>query len=152
VPIAAVKELDAPLLVDMQLKAQIQAAQSAATGRKKSNAGVPFEQLDAASRLDLLAQLYQKDLGAEPKYPDDVAAIKAKPDLLNAKIDYLNRELRAHMTVGEAELTTLGQARATNLQQALLTDSKIDPSRVFLVANDKAKGEAGKVRLELSLR
>ena len=152
VPIAAVKELDAPLLVDMQLKAQIQAAQSAATGRKKSNTGVPFEQLDAASRLDLLAQLYQKDLGAEPKYPDDVAAIKAKPDLLNAKIDYLNRELRSHISVGETELTTLGQARATNLQQALLTDTKIDPSRVFLVANDKAKGEAGKVRLELSLR
>jgi hypothetical protein len=152
VPIAAVKELDAPLLIDMQLKAQIQAMQSAASGRKKANPALPFEQLDAASRLDWLAQLYQKDVGAEPKYPEEVTAIKAKPDLLNAKIDYLNRELHSHITVGEAELTALGQARAANLQQALLTDSQIDPSRVFLVANDKAKGEGGKVRLELSLR
>ena len=39
-----------------------------------------------------------------------------------------------------------------NLQDALLTGTQIDPARVFLVANDKAKNQDGAVRLELSLR
>ena len=34
-----------------------------------------------------------------------------------------------------------------NLQQALLTGTQIDPGRVFLVANDKAKNQDGHVRL-----
>jgi hypothetical protein len=38
------------------------------------------------------------------------------------------------------------------VQQALLTDTQIDPARVFLVANDKAKKQDGAVRLELSLK
>ena len=50
------------------------------------------------------------------------------------------------------DLTNLGQQRAQNLQQLLLKDSQIDPERVFLVANDKAKAEGDKVRLELSLK
>jgi hypothetical protein len=37
-------------------------------------------------------------------------------------------------------------------QQALLTDTQVDPARVFLVVNDKAKNHDGKVRLELSLK
>jgi hypothetical protein len=60
--------------------------------------------------------------------------------------------LHQRITVGDADLTALGQQRAMNLQQALLTDTQIDPDRVFLVANDKAKGQDGRVRLELSLR
>ena len=149
---SAVKELDAPALIDGQLKMQIQDAQNAAAGRKKSSAPPPFDQLDAASRLDILLKLYQKNIGSEPKYPDEVGAIKGKADLSAAKVDYLTRELRGHIQVGEAELTALGQARAANVQQLLLKDTQIDPERVFLVGNDKAKNEGGKVRLELSLR
>ncbi len=153
VPIGVVDTLDRPLLIDAQFKSQLQEAQAAAAARKKSiSATAPFEQLDPNARLDILTQLYQKDLGAEPKFPDSVSAIKAKPDLTAGKIDYLTGELRGHITVGEAELTALGQQRAKNLQQLLLKDTQIDPERVFLVANDKAKAEGGKVRLELSLR
>jgi hypothetical protein len=153
VPIAVVESLDRPLLIDAQLKSQLHELQVEAAARKKSiSATVPFEQLDPGTRLDILSQLYQKNLGAEPKYPDSVGAIKAKPDLVAAKIDYLSGELRGHIAVGESELTALGQQRAANLQQVLLKDTQIDPERVFLVANDKAKAEGGKVRLELSLR
>jgi len=56
------------------------------------------------------------------------------------------------MAIGDAELKALGQQRAMALQQALLTGTGIDPGRVFLVANGKAKLQAGLVRLELSLR
>jgi hypothetical protein len=153
VPIGVVETLDRPLLIDAQFKSQLQAAQAAAAARKKSiSATTPFEQLDPGVRLDILTQLYHKELGAEPKYPDSVSAIKAKSDLTAAKIDYLTGELRGHITVGEAELTALGQQRAANLQLLLLKDMQIDPERVFLVANDKAKAEGGKVRLELSLK
>ena len=50
------------------------------------------------------------------------------------------------------QLTALGQQRALALQRALLTDTGIDPARIFLVANDKAKEKDGAVRVELSLR
>jgi Domain of Unknown Function (DUF748) len=149
VPIAAVKELDAPFLIDMQLKKQIEEAQAA--GRKKTQS-VPYEQLDPAAKADVLGAAYQKSFGAEAKYPDEVTSVKAKADLVTAKVDYLTKELRGHIKVNEADLDALGQQRAQNLQQALLKDTKIDPGRVFLVANDKAKSDGGKVRLELSLR
>jgi hypothetical protein len=38
------------------------------------------------------------------------------------------------------------------IQQALLTGTQIDPARVFLVVNDKAKSQDGRVRLEMSLK
>jgi hypothetical protein len=151
VPIAAVKELDAPVLVDAQLQAHIQAIQSSGSVRKKS-AAVPFAQLEPAAQVEVLEKLYAKDVGGDLKYPDTVTAIKTKPELAAAKADYLNHALRDHITVGEAELTALGQQRAMNLQQVLLTGTQIDAERVFLVANDKAKNDSGKVRLEMSLR
>ena len=153
VPIGVVEALDGPSLIDAQFKAQVHEAQSAAAARKKTvSATQPFDQLDPATRLEILTQLYQKNLGSEPKYPDSVSAIKAKPDLTAAKIDFLNSGLRGHISVGATDLTNLGQQRAMNLQQVLLKDTQINPERVFLVANDKAKAEGDKVRLELSLR
>jgi hypothetical protein len=100
----------------------------------------------------MLTQLYAKNVGAQPKFPESIAAIKTKPEIIAAKIDFLSGELRQRIPVSEAELTALGQQRAMNLQQALLTGTQIDPGRVFLVANDKAKNEDGRIRLELSLR
>jgi hypothetical protein len=153
VPIAVVESIDRPSLIEAQFKAQVQDVQAALAAKKKSgSASVPFEQLDPATRLDILSQLYQKDFGSQPKFPDTVTSIKAKPDLLNAKIDFLSGELHAHVTVSATDLTNLGQQRAQNLQQILLKDSQIEPERVFLVANDKAKAEGDKVRLELSLK
>jgi Domain of Unknown Function (DUF748) len=151
VPIAAVKELDAPLLVDAQLQAHIQALQ-AAGGVKKKSAAVPFAQLEPTAQVEVLEKLYAKDVGGDPKYPDSIAAIRSKPEIAAAKIDFLTHAVRDHITVGEAELTALAQHRAMNLQQALLSGTQIDAERVFLVANDKAKNEAGRVRLEMSLR
>jgi hypothetical protein len=69
-----------------------------------------------------------------------------------AKIEFLSRELHQHITISDSDLTALGQQRAMALQQALLSGTQIDPQRVFLVANDKAKNQGGLVRLELSLR
>jgi hypothetical protein len=151
IPIAVVSELDRPTLVEAKFQAQIREVQ--AGSRKRSPAAAtPFEQLDPGVQLDTLTQLYIKQLGAEPKFPDSIAAIKPKPEVTAAKIEFLSRELHQHIAVSDSDLTALGQQRAMNLQQVLLTGTQIDPERVFLVANDKAKKQDELVRLELSLR
>ena len=154
VPIAWVNDLDRPALVEAQFASQVREAQISAKGGKKSATETPpaLDQMEPAARLDLLTQLYQKNLHGEPKYPDSITGIKSKPDAITAKRDFLTKELHAHITVGDADLNALGQQRAVILQQALLTDTQIDPTRVFLVANDKAKNQDGKVRLELTLK
>jgi hypothetical protein len=91
-------------------------------------------------------------VGGEPKFPPEVTNIKTKPELAAAKADFLKQALREHMVVTDADLTALGQQRGQAVQQALLTDPQLDPARVFLAVNGKAKNQDGKVRLELSLR
>ncbi len=156
VPIAAVPNLDGPALVAAAFQSQIAQVQADVRkpGRKGAASPAPssFDQLDPAAKLDVLTRLYARDLGAEPKYPDAVTAIKQQPELTAAKIDFLTAALHEHIAVGEDQLTALGQQRALALQRALLTDTGIDPARIFLVANDKAKDKDGAVRVELSLR
>jgi hypothetical protein len=151
IPIAVVGELDRPQLVEEKFQAQIHEIQ-AASRKKSPGPEIGFEQLDATAQLDLLTRLYTKNFGAEPKFPESIAAIKAKPEIVAAKIEFLGRELHQHIAISDSDLTALGQQRAMNLQQALLTGTQLDPERVFLVANDKAKNHDGRVRLELSLR
>ncbi len=153
VPIAWVRDLDRPALAGARLSAQVREVQSAKTARKKSPAGAfEFEQLDPSARVDILTQLYAKDVGGEPKFPQEVTNLRTKPELAAAKSDFLEQALRGHIAVTDGDLTALGQQRAQAVQQALLTDTQLDPARVFLVVNDKAKNQEGKVRLELSLR
>ena len=153
IPIAVVDDLDRSSLIETKFQAQIQDMRSAGGGRKKAAAAdTAFDQLDPAAQLEILTKLYAKDLGADPKFPDGVDAIKTKPEKAAAKNEFLVREIHGHISVDESDLAALGQLRATNLQQALLTGTQIDPARVFLVANDKAKSQDGRVRLELSLR
>jgi hypothetical protein len=156
VPIAAVPNLDGPALVAAAFQSQVAEVQAETPKGGKKGAAPPappsFDQLDPAAKLDVLARLYARDFGGEPKYPDSVTAIKQKPELTAAKIDFLTSALREHIAVGEDQLTALGQQRALAVQRALLTDTGIDPARIFLVANDKAKEKDGAVRVELSLR
>jgi hypothetical protein len=154
VPIAAVPNLDGPALVAAAFQSQIAEVQAEPQKGGKKGAAAPssFDQLDPATKLGVLTRLYARDFGGEPKYPDSVTAIKQKPELTTAKIDFLSTALHDHITVGQDQLTALGQQRALALQRALLTDTGIDPARIFLVANDKAKEKDGAVRMELSLR
>jgi hypothetical protein len=153
VPIASVSELDRPALAEAQFSSEVREAQAGKPGRKKSPvADLPYEQLDPASKSELLLQLYEKNLGGEPKFPESVTSIKDKSALAAAKADYLSHELHEHIAIADGDLASLGQQRAAAVQHALLTDTEIDPERVFLVANGKAKGQDGQVRLELSLK
>jgi hypothetical protein len=156
IPIATVADLDRPALIGAAFETQVAEAQAETqrSARKVAASTPPasFDQLDPAAKLDVLTRLYARDFGADPKYPDSVTAIKQKPDLIPAKIDFLTAALREHLTVGDEQLTALGQQRALALQRALLTDTGVDPARVFLVVSDKAIPKDGGVRMELSLR
>jgi hypothetical protein len=152
VPIAWVAELDRPALAEARLSTQIREAQSGKAGRNKSTAAsLEFEQLDPAAKLEILTQLYTKNVGGEPKFPESVTSLKGKPELAAAKADFLEHTLSERIAITDADLTALGQQRASAVQQALLADTQLDPARVFLAVNDKAKNQDGKVRLELSL-
>jgi hypothetical protein len=156
VPIAVVADVDRPALVASRFRAELGAAQTVKGGPKKAAAAaVPppsYDQLDSTTQLELLSRLYAKDFGAEPKFPDAVTSLKSKPDITSAKIEFLEKSIREHIQVGEAELQALGQERALVLQQVLLADTQVAAERVFLVANDKAVSKDGVVQLELSLR
>ena len=122
-------------------------------GRKKAAAAAPdFAQWEPAVKLEVLTQLYVKNIGAEPKYPETITNLKTKPELAAAQADFLSQELHRHIAIADGDLTALGQQRAQAVQRALLTDTQIDPERVFLAVSDKAKNEAGLVRLELTLK
>jgi hypothetical protein len=152
VPIAWISELDRPALAEARLLTQIRETQAGKGSRKTSPAAPDFEQLDPSAKVELLTQLYAKDVGGDPKFPPEVTNLKTKPELAAAKADFLKQALLEHLVVTDSDLTALGQQRATAVQQALLTDTQLDPARVFLAVNDKAKNQDGKVRLELSLR
>ena len=154
VPIAWVGDLDRPALAEARFMTQVRDARAAgeAGGKKPAAAAPGFEQLDPAVRAELLTQLYKRNIGGAPKYPESVTSIKTKPELAAAKADFLSQALHAHIAVTDADLTALGQQRAMAIQQALLTGGQVDPARVFLVVNGKAKAQDGKVRLEMSLK
>ena len=132
VPIAVVAEVDRPALAEVKFQSQLLALQKAKPGA-------------APSRLSLLHTLYVSIVDGEPKYPDGV-----KTDAQRA--DYLEGEARKHVAVTDTELVDLGQQRALTLQNALLTDTQLEPERVFLVQSDKAKLAGSMVRLEMTLR
>ncbi|GAC1670292.1 MAG: DUF748 domain-containing protein [Steroidobacteraceae bacterium] len=134
VPIAWVGELDRPALAEAQLTTQIRAAQPG-----------------KAQKLEILAQLYAKSLGHQPKYPESFASLK-KAELEAAEADFLEQALRQHLVISDADLAALGKQRAAAVQQALLRDTQVNPERVFLALNDKAKSQDGMVRLELTLK
>ena len=158
IPIAWVSELDRPALVETHFITQVREVQSAKSQQKKSQPAPPaYEQLDAAAQTEVLTELYKRSFGGdgapgEPKFPPAITDIKSKPELAAAKIEFLTKALHEHIAISESDLTALGQQRAATVQQLLLTDTGLDPARVFLVANDKAKNQDGIVRLELSLK
>lgn len=147
VPIAFIPAIDAPAMKSAKLDAQLQAAQKTKRGLAPSQ----IAQLDSAAQLALLRAVYVATAGAEPNYPDAVATANGKGDADGARRDFLRRELLGRILVSDNELLELGRQRALALQRALLTDTQLDPERVFLVSSDKAKPDGDAVRLEMSL-
>jgi len=61
-------------------------------------------------------------------------------------VEFLSKALHEHIAISDSDLTALGQQRAMAVQQLLLTDTQLDPARVFLVAMTRRR-----IRRETSL-
>jgi hypothetical protein len=166
-PIATVPELDRPALVGTHFEELIHDEQVHGGKKKQSTAEVlKLEQLAPKEQLDILSKVYRAQFGAAPQFPkpgDGAEAAppesraQAKSEALTAMIEFLRAALHQHIVIQDDELQALAQQRAETIRQQLLTNTQIDPARVFLVANKKAtaspaKAQASLVRLELSLQ
>jgi hypothetical protein len=151
VPIAALPEIDRQALMEAKFKSALM--DPALRSGKASATGAPaFDQLEPRRQLELLTALYRKDFGAGPTFSDPAAPAKPRDQLVADHIDYLKHELQQHTVIADADLRALAEQRASMVQQSLLSGTQIDPARVFLVVNDKARAQDGRARLELVLQ
>ncbi len=155
-----VSALSKALVERPQLQIELPIAITAAADRPALIAARFAEELapagaDEAAQLKLLTRLYTQAFGSAPQFPllpPPPAAGAPAVDVKAAQREFLRQALREHITVSDDDLKALAQARAQALQQAMVNGGQIDPGRVFLVANDRAKLQDNSVRLEVSLR
>lgn len=116
-----------------------------------------FATLPAEEQIDTLEKLFRQQLGQKPDIPDtepaaDEATRKEKRGLRDqATLAWLRSRLLEHYQPTPAELEELGRARASAVQDALLTSGGLDPTRVFITAAKAPSLHEGSVRLELAL-
>ncbi len=142
VPIGAFAAVDQPALARARFDAEV-AAEQAALGRSGKK---------APTRLAVLSALYLKTFGTPPRFAKPAVPPKTPAEAAQRRIDDLEARLMARIQVGDADLKALAERRAVAVEKALLGGTGVDPARVFLVANGKVDGNAGAVRLQLSLK
>jgi hypothetical protein len=114
--------------------------------------------LKPAEIHDRLAALYRAKLGRKPAFPEPGRAGGAstpgpsKDQRQQAQIQWMRDQLRPAFTPSKAELEQLGKARALAVRDALLADSAIDPTRVFMATATSVQPTDAAARLELKLR
>ena len=160
VPIGALAELDLASLTDQRYAVELQAAMEKVLRGKKASNDKPlpaFDTLEPDRKIEVLTALAQQVTGAPPQIPpppaapDGTSRKDAKALAETAAIEYLQKEAHARLAPGAAELERLGQQRAEAIQKALLTDTGLDPQRVFLAKDGKVTPQDGKVRFELAM-
>ena len=132
-----------------------------AVGKGKGDADAPVPALDTLEpkkQIEVLTALVRQQTGAPPQIPEPPAPPEgtsrgdAKAMREAAAIEYLQKSARDGVTVKQEDLAALGEARAASIQHALLTDTGLEPTRVFLTREGKVTTEDGKIRFELGLK
>lgn len=158
VPIGTVAELDTPILAERAYEAALADAVAARFGAKSGAAASAYASLEPGRKIEVLTALVTTKTGAAPKLPEPPTPPEgSSPDARKAARDaaavgYLEQVARSTITVPEADLTALGQARALAIERALLASTGLDPGRVFTLRESNASASAGKVRLALALK
>jgi uncharacterized protein involved in outer membrane biogenesis len=151
VPAVFNRAADGPVLTEAGFQARlVEARKSQLASKKQAVEDASFETLSADPKayLKLLTTVYRQEYG------DDVPLPEPPPEATDpgAQIRLLEDGLRQRVEVSDVEFFALAKARAEGVQSLLLTDTGIDPGRVFLTAPAEGKaGEAGVV-MELSLQ
>lgn len=152
VPAGLVPELDSEAMARQRLDAALAGAAKIEEGET-----FDFEMLEADERIDLLRDVYKQQFDRRAKIPDEPEPPEdADRDARRALRDsheqgWLTAELMPTFAPSEAELTALGQARAEQIQKALLTGGELAPERVFVTSAKPVTAADGQVKLELAL-
>jgi len=156
VPAVALREIDAPVMLEREFDGRYAAALSVV--------GSGAEMTGAEDRLKALEHVYRATTGLEPVYPQPerpatVAAKSEAPPVESAvdpiahRGEYLEQEIRSALTITDDSLHQLAQTRAEAVVAALLAAGDIAPERIFVATGQDAKaGDDQSVRLELTLK
>lgn len=162
IPVTYSADVDGPGLAEKHLNDQLGTLQETAARAQKKRPPPDAAPPDPAQRYHSLLALYRAQQKDAP-LPDSAQAIETAahgkgppPDFAAANHD-LETALLQKITVSDNELEALGKHRAQAIQDVLLGNDGIDPSRVFVIgseskrAADKEK-DKDKVRVELALK
>ena len=159
VPISPLGQIDRPALVDARFEAKLQAERAARSASQRGAKAVRTPNAQApAAQLELLIAMYREEFKAAPNFPaptakpDSAAQPSSAAEQIDAKLAYLEAQLKSRVAIGDADLKALAEQRAVAIEKVLVGGTKLDPARVFLVATDKAAVHDGSVRLQLSLK
>jgi len=146
VPIGKGSELDRPVLARQRYEQLLASAAPA------------FATMNPKQQIEALTAVLRKQTGAAPQLPEPPVppegSSRAEARALQeaATLESLQKDLHASVVVTDAELAALGEARAVSIQRVLLTDTGLEPTRVFLVREGKITTQDDKVRFELGLK
>ena len=160
VPVMSLAALDGPALEERAWQDALAAtaAEALPPARKEGAVRPPYADLSARNKLEVLAALIERQTGAEPEPPPPPQAPEGatgdqKQALADtATIEAWERQARSRVTVPADAADKLAEARATAVEQALLSSSGLEPTRVFLVKNGTVTDVGGKVQLKLELK
>jgi hypothetical protein len=156
VPIVFSSTLDAPQIAAARLKAELAArVLESREGRKHADTAVEVALADPARHFRLLVEQYRADLGKDAPLPPAAVAIeqsKGKETSYDAAIADLNAALIDHLKVADADLQALGKQRAQAIQDALLSGSHIEPTRIFIVNAPPQTQPGDKVKAEMAVK
>lgn len=158
IPAGIIVELDKAAIANQHFLTAIQQIQSKSG---KDNKQVPgFESLEPKKQMAVLEDLYKLQFGRKPDIPkpelnseqEDSSRKEKKTAKKSMEVQWLEAQLRPKFQATDAELNELAVARGNAVQEALLSNAGLDPSRVFIANNIELKEHDGMVRMELQMK
>jgi hypothetical protein len=158
IPMVVNPAQDTPVLTEARWNALLNGAARESFGEKARQPDFLTTLSDPKDQRKLLTAAYRTQFGKVPQPPkpdrNDPAQKARDPDDFAA--EWLEQQLRPAMQIDEDALTDLGKARAAAIEEALLKDGDVDPSRVFIVVEKRGRGSAtddtAPIRAQLSLK
>jgi len=166
IPLAAIPQVDRPALVQRRLQAELNEAaagtQKEGESKAKSDEEQPaadgYASLTSRQKRDALSAWYRSQkrplpvIPEPPVPPEGTSKSDAREMADQAAVAVLEQDMKGRITVEDAELEQLAQARAASVQSALLGDGVLEANRVFIVRADRVSMQGESVRLALELK
>ncbi len=156
VPIGTDNAVDGPALTERAYRSALETA--AAMQAKKGAAAPAYDSLTPEQRIEALSSYVRTQTGSAPVIPEpppapeDASRKEAKAARKTAAVEYLEKLVHDSVTVPDTEFARLAEERAGAIERVLLTDTGLDPQRVFKTRDGKVSTNDGKVRFELGLQ